>query len=41
MVVAARVVGAREKLGGVFPVEYGVTGSEGSVSLPQGPFDEP
>jgi hypothetical protein len=27
--------------GGVFPVEYGVTGSFGAMSLDHGPFDDP
>ena len=40
-VVAEWKVVARERVGGVLPVEYGVTGSERTASLPHGPFEDP
>jgi hypothetical protein len=41
VVCAPLSVGVLDKMGGVFPVEYGVTGSEAIVSLPHGPFELP
>jgi hypothetical protein len=41
VVCAVLTVDALDKNGGVWSVEYGVTGSLGMVSLPQGPFELP
>ncbi len=41
VVCALLIVEALDDRGGVCPVEYGVTGSEFTASLPQGPFELP
>ena len=41
VVYAPLNVGVLDRIGGVFPVEYGVTGSEATVSLPHSPFELP